>query len=252
MEGDEDLYEMLYDPVRRRMLLTRLAVVALVTGILCPIVLMFDVPVTRWLLEEAIPGDFRKAIELSEAFAHGVGVWVILWGVVALSPRQRWGLPRLAILAYGGGAVATLVKLIVIRARPYRMDMQTIAPIDVRQWAWDLNLEQLAVYDAGWRSFPSGHAATAVGLIVGLSILFPRGRLLFICVGVMSMVQRVTDLAHFPSDVLAGAAIGAVWSIICLHPTMLGGLLQKLEPKPKQHKLEYINEEPEQDQRRAA
>ncbi len=253
MDAPGDLFPLLSDAHRRRRLLLRLFLISLAAALACPICIQWDLSITRWLSTEEVPGDMRKAVELSEAFAHGVGVWLILWAIAILSPPRRWGLLRIATLAYGGGAVATLTKLFVIRARPYRIDLETIAPMEIYQWTWDFRLMHLTTYDAGWRSFPSGHAATAVGLAVGLSLLFPRGRPLFILMAVLSMVQRITDMAHFPSDVLAGVAIGAAWSMICIHPKLLGGILQKIEPTPTPETvLPLPTATPEQDQRRAA
>ena len=60
-------------------------------------------------------------------------------------------------------------------------------------------------------SFPSGHTATAFALATSLSVKYPKGYVtapsaLWACsVG----VSRMNEGVHYPSDVLAGAAIGA-------------------------------------------
>jgi membrane-associated phospholipid phosphatase len=202
----------------------------LLTAVVCPFAVRFDLELTRWIVSGSFPGDFQKAIELSEVFAHGIGVIIILWLMGALAPYSRWALPRLVIMSFGGGAIATLAKLIIIRERPYHFDLQN-APLSVGyEFMWDWRLENLAVYDAAWRSFPSGHAATALGLAIGLGMVFPRGRFLFLIIGMLSMVQRVAEQAHFPSDVLAGTAIGAIWSFVCIHPHLLGAIFTQIEP----------------------
>jgi undecaprenyl-diphosphatase len=63
-------------------------------------------------------------------------------------------------------------------------------------------------YGHALQSFPSAHAATAVGLAIGLSALHPRGRWLFAAFALLAVVQRIEAQAHFSSDVLAGAAVG--------------------------------------------
>ena len=55
--------------------------------------------------------------------------------------------------------------------------------------------------------FPSGHAATAAALAVALTALYPRGRWLFAGFAVLAAAQRIDVTAHYPSDVLAGAAV---------------------------------------------
>src|SRR6185369_11721275 len=57
------------------------------------------------------------------------------------------------------------------------------------------------------QSFPSAHAATAVGLAIALSTFYPRGRWLFAVFAGLAMVQRLDAHAHYLSDVLAGASI---------------------------------------------
>jgi membrane-associated phospholipid phosphatase len=57
------------------------------------------------------------------------------------------------------------------------------------------------------QSFPSGHTATAVGLALALSSLYPGGRRLFALLAVLAASQRVLFDAHFLSDTLVAAGI---------------------------------------------
>ena len=65
-------------------------------------------------------------------------------------------------------------------------------------------------------SFPSGHTATAFALATSLSITYPKWYViapsaLWACsVG----VSRMNEGVHYPSDVLAGAAIGAGCAVV--------------------------------------
>ncbi len=63
-------------------------------------------------------------------------------------------------------------------------------------------------------SFPSGHSATALGAGVALALLFPRYRYIFYLLAGLIMISRVVVVRHYPSDVLIGALIGALTSII--------------------------------------
>ena len=58
-------------------------------------------------------------------------------------------------------------------------------------------------------SFPSGHMALTAGLAVGIALAFPRLRALMWSYIVAVAFTRVMFGAHFPLDVVAGAAMGA-------------------------------------------
>ena len=59
-------------------------------------------------------------------------------------------------------------------------------------------------------SFPSGHASMSVAGAIVLASLAPRLAPLFALLAVFVTVSRVYVGVHYPLDVLAGAAIGAV------------------------------------------
>lgn len=60
----------------------------------------------------------------------------------------------------------------------------------------------------GYDSFPSGHTAVVFCLAYILSQQIPKYRLLFYTFAFMVGFERVEDISHFPSDVLAGAILG--------------------------------------------
>jgi len=62
-------------------------------------------------------------------------------------------------------------------------------------------------------SFPSGHAQTAFAAAVYLALLFPRGAAAFLALAALVGLSRVALGVHYPSDVIAGAALGSALSI---------------------------------------
>jgi membrane-associated phospholipid phosphatase len=66
------------------------------------------------------------------------------------------------------------------------------------------------------RSLPSGHAATSFAGAVILTYLLPRGAPVFFLLAVAISFSRIYVGVHYPSDVLAGAALGALVSLTAL------------------------------------
>lgn len=197
-----------------------------------PVLTLIDVSIARWFAGDPIPRDFRDAFDLTRVFSHGSGVFLILVGIILMAPRRRWHVPRLACLAGGGGAVATLTKMFVLRPRPSRLNLD-IATYDAAWlWGFDFNLGQIAMFDPSTRAFPSGNMATAMALTVGLWVILPRGRALFLVVCLGTMVQALQSGTHFLSDLFGGCALGLLWAFACFHPKLLGNLFDKMAPEP--------------------
>lgn len=96
------------------------------------------------------------------------------------------------------GLMATSIKYLLGRGRPKHFEE-----------SGSLSFNLLSS-DAGWASFPSGHATTAMGLGVALALVFPRFRWVFLCAGFWIAVSRLFVRAHYPSDVLAGCLLGGI------------------------------------------
>jgi undecaprenyl-diphosphatase len=64
-----------------------------------------------------------------------------------------------------------------------------------------------------WRpqyaSLPSGHTLTAFAALVAIGALFPRARPFLWAFALLIAVSRIVVTAHYASDVIAGAAVGA-------------------------------------------
>ena len=102
-----------------------------------------------------------------------------------------------AFIAIGGsGLIATLLKQTIGRARPRHFAEYGAFHFD----SWTM--------DAGFASFPSGHATTVGALCFCIAILFPRLRLATIVTALYFGFSRSVVGAHYPSDVVAGLLFG--------------------------------------------
>lgn len=190
-----------------------------------------DMPVARFVNDSGMPGDLRKLFTVSEVFAHGMGVALILLAVAVLDLHRRRQLPRVAFSAYGAGLIAQLAKPLFPRLRPHVCELsadvaQTFLTGGGQRWA---SMEHFSARDI--HSFPSGHSATAVGLAFGLAWLYPRGRWLFAFYAFLAMMQRIESGAHFVSDTLAGAAIACLVAASCWGGGKVDHMFRALEKR---------------------
>ncbi|AWW36831.1 phosphoesterase [Streptomyces sp. AS58] len=132
---------------------------------------------------------------LSRSANHGV-LWFATAGLIAASrtPRARRAAVRgIASLALASAAINTVGKRSVRRPRPV---LDTVPR--VRQ------LKRQPVTT----SFPSGHSASAAAFAAGVALESPAWGSVVAPVAFSVAMSRVYTGVHFPSDVLAGAALG--------------------------------------------
>jgi undecaprenyl-diphosphatase len=96
----------------------------------------------------------------------------------------------------------TIIKRVIARARPYVGD-----PIDPF-------LFRPGVWRSEYASLPSGHTTTAFALLVAVGVLWPRLQPVMWIYALAIAVSRVVLHAHHPSDVVAGAAVGAIGALL--------------------------------------
>jgi len=65
-----------------------------------------------------------------------------------------------------------------------------------------------------YASLPSGHTAAAFSALVAIGSIFPRLRPLLWIYAVTIAMSRVIISAHYPSDTIAGAAVGAFGAVL--------------------------------------
>jgi len=127
-----------------------------------------------------------------------------------------WARPRFAKLVLGAVAIrlgflfvaigapglfTSIVKVIIGRARPY---ISSGNPFVFDPFA--LHAQNM--------SLPSGHSTSAFAAAIAIGAVWPRIGAAVWVYALLIGVSRVIVTAHFPSDVLASAAIGIVGSLL--------------------------------------
>jgi len=186
-------------------------IAGLALGILSLLVMPWDIQLVRFVQSDAVPESVDKVLHLTEAFAHGIGVIVILsclWWV-DIGSRPRWYqavcIPLLAGLSVLG------LKQLTHRMRPHSLDLVEQAAANN---GWVSGLEN-HVWSSSHHSFPSGHTTSGVALALALIWIYPRGAVLFLGLAGAAGAQRLVSQSHYLSDVLAGAALACLWASLC-------------------------------------
>jgi undecaprenyl-diphosphatase len=122
-----------------------------------------------------------------------------VWIAVALVLAVLWRRPPVLLLTIAADAAADLLarlgKLLVHRHRPF--------------------VPQLGPHETT-HSFPSGHAATSFACATVLSAFAPRLRLPLYALAVLIAFSRLYNGVHYPTDVVAGAVLGALTALLLL------------------------------------
>src|SRR3954470_15927304 len=141
------------------------------------------------------PGAERVLPRLSRSANHGV-LWFAAAAAMAAArtPRARRAAARgLASLSLASLTINTLGKRSVRRPRP------VLDPVPLVR-----RLKRQPITT----SFPSGHAASAAAFAAGVALESPAWGAAVAPVAFSVAMSRVYTGVHFPSDVLAGAALG--------------------------------------------
>ncbi|MFE6281868.1 bifunctional phosphatase PAP2/diacylglycerol kinase family protein [Streptomyces sp. NPDC057877] len=150
----------------------------------------------------------RVLPRLSHSANHGV-LWFATAAAIAASrtPRGRRAAVRgLASLTLASATINTLGKRSVRRPRPL------LDPVPVVR-----HLKRQPITT----SFPSGHSASAAAFAAGVAMESPAWGLAVAPVAFSVAMSRIYTGAHFPSDVLAGTAlgVGAAFAVRGMAPT---------------------------------
>lgn len=167
----------------------------------------FDEAVLRWIGSRATPFWDDVALEVT-ALGDGLVVAMLIFisSVILWVTGHRYSVLLLWVAFLGALVLVEVLKTTFARPRP------TV-------------FEYRGGYSVGSPSFPSGHALGSTVAYMTLAYLIARLqataflRRLTTTIGVLAVlaigVSRMYLGVHYPSDVLAGFAIGIAWATLC-------------------------------------
>ena len=159
----------------------------------------------RRLMSAVSPGQSRfldhVLPQLGRAADHS-RLWVALAGAMAAAPRRstrRAALRALASVGIASGTANLIGKSLIKRRRPGVIDIPLV--------------RQLTRAPSS-SSFPSGHAASAAAFATGVALENPylAAPVAVLAAGVAA--SRVVTGVHYPTDVVAGAAVGVAAGLL--------------------------------------
>jgi membrane-associated phospholipid phosphatase len=167
----------------------------------------FDLAWLGWLR-----GHHAPWLDLLMSGVTIAGIMAGVWHLAALAgllfPARRADAFRaLLTLWLALLVVDTVVKPAFARERP----VHATDPLTRLQWAQDAESRGL-VGASDSHSFPSGHATTAIAGAMAVSRVWPEARGVWWTLALLIAYSRIYLGHHYPTDVIAGAVLGAAVS----------------------------------------
>jgi undecaprenyl-diphosphatase len=162
----------------------------------------FDRQVMAWVAVGSVPNPGDLWPRLSRSANHGLLWMAIAAGLGATGDKwaRRAALRGMVSIAIASTMANVIVKGLTRRNRP----------------SHEIPLLGLKVRAPRTSSFPSGHSASAAAFATGVALEMPG---LALPIGVLAAAigtSRVVNGVHYPSDVLAGFAIGTAAAALTL------------------------------------
>jgi membrane-associated phospholipid phosphatase len=124
-------------------------------------------------------------------------------------PTRHW--QTMLLSPATAGAIAEGLKLLIRRERPSDLEIYMFKAWNDQPWS----TKELGL--------PSSHAAVAFAGSMAIGLLYPRLKLPAMVMAVGCAYTRVASGSHFPSDVVAGAAVGLITGLVVVRSSNGGG-----------------------------
>jgi len=142
--------------------------------------------------------------------------WLTVLAAMLIWRLHPWGWRGAFVPILSGAMTALLVMILKWtfgRARPN----QNLGTFEFNFFRGGLE----GFFDQKNLSAPSGHATLAFSTAMCLTLLAPRAWFIFFSIAALCAAQRVGELAHYPSEVMLGMALGITGARVTLHGLFL-------------------------------
>jgi membrane-associated phospholipid phosphatase len=174
------------------------------------VVFVLAVGVDRAVATLAAPDFFAMKVNmLARVIEHAGRTWFlacVMLLLVALHPRRLRAAAFVFTSSAIGAVLGAVLKWMVGRTRPVADMVVDIRPFDFDFFRGGIH----GLFEQQNLCFPSGHAIQVFSLMACLSLLYPRLRHAWLAVALAVAFERIIELAHYPSDVVAAALVAAV------------------------------------------
>lgn len=162
-------------------------------------------------LQLEFKGDIKRETRWLAQYGQAVSALVasaLVWELDNDHERRTRTIIALLAASIGAALIGMLIKKLTGRVRPGREHGgKFLGP---------------SLSHANWReSFPSNHTASALAMSAVLASVYPHAAITFWTLGIACAILRYILDAHWPSDVMGGAALGLATAMVTLHAVHL-------------------------------
>jgi len=152
---------------------------------------------------DAVEDPYADYVRFSELLFLGLLAWIFVASRGYARRAARRGAVAAGLSAGVSLAMASQLATLVDRPRPFVDEPSTV---------------HLLVAHAADPGFPSDHATAAFAIATAILLRNRRWGLLALAMAILLAVGRVAVGVHFPTDVIAGAALGSAAALLLYLP----------------------------------
>jgi membrane-associated phospholipid phosphatase len=173
--------------------------------------LAIDQPISQWLYDHGFHNP-KSGVFKATPWANTIRFFgtyyavMILSAILLLARKLTWRKAAALLICSATAAAGDVLKWIVGRSRP-------VTAAGLLSSAMDF--VPFSKREPG-NAMPSGHAMLAFATAACLARYYPRWSPLFYILASLVALERVLEVAHYPSDVVAAAGIGIMLSQACM------------------------------------